>query len=273
MVGRGVFWPASRFIGTSCKMNHTRAETHRYLARLESQLTPYPESLLVFILPPFTSLSVAEELLGDGPILYGAQDVHEDDAGAHTGDVSAPMLAELGCSLVEVGHSERRRDHGETDEGIAGKIRAVWRHAMVPLLCIGESRDEYERGGAVRALIGQLRGALGDATPAELGRLVLAYEPRWAIGSGATAAPVDHVATMIEGIRGWLAPRTESPAAVPVLYGGSSDAANARTLLAAPGVDGLFVGRAALDPDVFAQIVRIGRESIGDVDDQMALPT
>lgn len=273
MTGRGVFWPARRFIGTSWKMNHTRAETQRYLARLESLLPAYPESLLVFILTPFTSLSVAEDLLGGGPILYGAQDVHEHDAGAHTGDVSAPMLAELGCSLVEVGHSERRRDHGETDEQIAGKIRATWRHGMVPLLCIGESREEYEDGGATGALMGQLHGALGEATPAELCHLVLAYEPRWAIGAGATAAPVNHVSAMIEQIRGWLAPRTDTPAAVPVLYGGSSDVTNARTLLATPGVDGLFVGRAALDPDVFAQIVQIGTESLGDVDEQTAIAT
>jgi triosephosphate isomerase len=266
MVVGGNVRPGRRFIGTSWKMNHTRSQTRAYLARLGSLLAPYPADLVVFVLPPYTSLCVAEELLAGGPVLYGAQDVHEEEAGAHTGDVSAEMLADLGCSFVEVGHSERRRDHHETDRQVGQKVRAIQRHGMMPLVCVGESGEEYGRGRAEECVTRQLQGAMEGAAASTLGRLLLAYEPWWAIGSGATAAPTDHVARVIDGIRNWIATSAGDATAIPILYGGSIDAENAAPLLGLPGVDGLFVGRAALDPEVFARIVQIGAGQLVDQD-------
>ena len=241
-------------IGTSWKMNLTRAEARSYLRRLRSTLGQERDRL-VFVLPPFTAIDVVRDELAGSPILYGAQNVHHDHLGAHTGEVSAPMLAELGCRIVEVGHSERRRDQCETDELIALKVRAILRHDMWPLVCVGESGEERDDGRAEEVVLGQLATILGERPAGELLNLMVAYEPWWAIGEGSLAAPLDHVARLHATIRTWLAERGSGATDVPVLYGGSVDLANAPALLGTAGVDGLFVGRAALDPDVFARIV------------------
>jgi len=241
-------------IGTSWKMNLTRAEARSYLRRLRSTLGQERDRL-IFVLPPFTAIDVVRDELAGSPILYGAQNVHHDDLGAHTGEVSAPMLAELGCRIVEVGHSERRRDQCETDELIALKVRAILRHDMWPLVCVGESGEQRDDGRAEEVVLGRLATILGELTDSELVQVLVAYEPWWAIGEGAQAAPLDHVSGMHGLVIAWLAARGPGGAGVPVLYGGSVDLANAAALLGTPGVDGLFVGRAALDPDVFARIV------------------
>lgn len=208
----------------------------------------------LFVLPPFPMLHVAQLGLSGSAIRWGGQDVHEDDFGAHTGDVSAPMLSDLGCTLAEIGHSERRRDHGESDSRIAGKVRAALRWNLTPLLCVGE-RTPGPAGPAIRYVQRQLRAALGPLSPEQLGGVVVAYEPVWAIGEGARAAALPHVAALHHSIRRWLDARDGQPARV--LYGGSVDVANAPELLAIPVVDGLFVGRAALDPATFASIATL----------------
>jgi triosephosphate isomerase len=210
---------------------------------------------LVFLLPPFVAIDAVREELAGSAILYGAQNVHHDDVGAYTGEISAPMLAELGCRIVEVGHSERRRDECETDALIARKVQAIQRHDMWPLVCVGESGPERDAGRAEEVVLGQLTTIFGDLAPAELANVLVAYEPWWAIGVGSVAAPLEHVARLHELIQEWLAGRGSEGAGVPVLYGGSVDLGNAAALLGTSGVDGLFVGRAALDPDVFARIV------------------
>lgn len=207
-----------------------------------------------FVLPPFPALAAAQASLHGSPIRWGAQDVHEDDAGAHTGDVSAPMLADLGCTIAEIGHSERRRDHGETTPRISGKVRAALRWGLTPLLCVGEA-TQGERDAAIGLVEEDLTGALGSLGPADLAKVVVAYEPAWAIGEGAQAADLDHVAALHGAIRGWLDGRGAT--AVRVLYGGSVNRANAADLLTVPGVDGLFVGRAALDPEAFVAIATV----------------
>ena len=244
-------------IGTSWKMNFAVGEARRYVARLRSALGDGADSgdPLVFVLPPFVAIDAVGEELAGSAVLFGAQNVHHEDLGAHTGEVSAPMLADLGCSIVEVGHSERRRDQCETDELIALKVGAILRHGMWPLVCVGESGPQRDAGRAEEVVLGQLATILGEVTTAELATVLLAYEPWWAIGEGAVAAPLEHVAGLHAAIHGWLVERGPEGSSVPVLYGGSVDIANAAALLGTPAVDGLFVGRAALDPEVFARIV------------------
>jgi triosephosphate isomerase len=161
------------------------------------------------------------------------------------------MLVDVGCSIVAVGHSERRRDHCETDRLIGRKVRAALRWGLTPLLCVGE-RDRSSIPSAVAVVLRQLRGALGGLGLEELSRVVVAYEPVWAIGEGARAADAAHVVALHAAIRRWLARRDAF--GVRVLYGGSVDHRNAGDLLGIPDVDGLFVGRSALDPTVFATI-------------------
>jgi triosephosphate isomerase len=245
-------------IGTSWKMNLTPSEARAWFAAAGPRLAAMTDRDL-FVLPPFPAIPVAREALASTAVAWGAQDVHPDDRGAHTGDVSAPMLADLGCTVVEVGHSERRRDHREGDALVAAKVAAIRRWSMTPLLCVGE-RTRGPIGAATSVITRQLRGALGDLDAAALDGVVVAYEPVWAIGVGAQAAPLEHIEAAHAVIRRWL--RRHGASATRVLYGGSVDTENARAIVARPGVDGLFVGRAALDPAAFVRIagVTIDRE-------------
>jgi triosephosphate isomerase len=233
-------------IGTGLKMNLTSSEAAIYLDEL-SQLVAPLSSCEVFVLPPFTSIWVARDRLRGSNIYWGAQDVHPDEAGAHTGDISAAMLVDLGCSFVEVGHSERRRDHGETDEMVALKVRQVLRHEMTPIMCVGEHiRGKPE--AALDHVLRQARAGISLASEADRRRVVIAYEPIWAIGEGAIAADPAHIGAVHRGLH---------ELAARVIYGGSVDPITAGPILAQAGVDGLFVGRAALDPKQFAAIAAI----------------
>jgi triosephosphate isomerase len=242
-------------IGTSWKMNLTSSEADRWFREF-LPLVRLLDDRDLFVLPPFTSIWVARERLSGTPIAWGGQDVDAEDAGAHTGDVSAPMLADLGCRFVEVGHSERRRGYGETPELIAAKAAAALRWGMRPIICVGEQR-RGELAETVRLLIDDLGRCLSSVASADLGRVVIAYEPVWAIGVGAVAAPPEEVGAVHRAIGSWLAERPGG-AGVPILYGGSVDVADAARLLDEPGVGGLFVGRFALDPLNFARIASAG---------------
>ncbi len=261
---------AGLLIGTSTKMNLTSSEAERYLGTLR-QLVEDVVDCDLFVLPPFTSIWVAREQLAGSNVAWGAQDVHPDEAGAHTGDVSAAMLADLGCRYVEVGHAERRRDYGESDALIAAKTKAVLRHRMIPILCVGEP-TEGDSEAAVRFVLRQLGGSLAGISGADRSRLVVAYEPVWAIGAGARPAHPDRVAAVHAGIHAWLRSPDGGGAGARVIYGGSVDPSTAGTLLARAGVDGLFVGRAALDPAHFAAIARAGQEHarLGPIGSRMA---
>jgi triosephosphate isomerase len=240
-------------IGTSWKMNLTSTEAGAWFRAAAPRLSGLTDREL-FVLPPFPALAAARAELSGTNVGWGAQDVHPADAGPHTGDVSGPMLVDLGCRYVEIGHSERRRDHHEGDRLVAAKVAAALRWGLTPILCVGERRPG--RPPAVRAMVArQLTGALGALGRPELGRVVIAYEPVWAIGMGAQAAPVAHIAAAHAAIHGWLSARHAGD--VRVIYGGSVDLGNAAEILALPGVDGLFVGRAALDPLVFARIASV----------------
>ena len=201
------------------------------------------------VAPAFPCLRAALDAAQGTPLAIAAQNVHPDDRGAYTGEVAAPMLAEMGVRFVIVGHSERRILFGEDDATIARKVAAVRSHGLVPILCIGESEAEHDRGETHDVVVRQLRAAVGTDP-----EIVVAYEPVWAIGTGRTPAPPD-VAAAHGAIREELLRRLGAPAAaVRVLYGGSVTAANAPSLLSAENVDGALVGGASLDAGSFVKI-------------------
>ncbi len=241
-------------IGTSWKMNLTSTQAEAWFRSFVPAVADVTADRDIFILPPFPALWVARRELDGTGIAWGAQDLHPDDRGAHTGDVSAEMLVDLGCTFAEVGHSERRYAYGEGDVLVAQKTAAALRWGLTPIVCVGE-RELWPLPTAWSAISRHLKRAFRSLDGPALDRVVVAYEPHWAIGVGAKAAPLDHIAGIHDGIHRWLAARGAST--TRVIYGGSIDATNAAAVVATAGVDGLFVGRAALDPAVFTAIARV----------------
>lgn len=247
----------SYWVGTSWKMTKSFAEALRFTDHIRQGARP-PAEVGMFVLPSFTLIqTVATALAGTG-VRVGAQNAHWAPAGAFTGEVSVAMVAEAGAELVEVGHSERRASFGETDETVARKVAAVLGADLTPLVCVGEPASERDFGTAVEFVLRQVKIALSGVAPADLGRVLLAYEPVWAIGVEGTPATPEQVADMHAAIRGGLVERYGDYGWLPpLLYGGSVDRGNAAELLAQGNVDGLFVGRAAWDPDGFLALVDV----------------
>lgn len=242
------------------KMHHTHYEAIQVVHQLAAQLRaePAPERATISLHPPFTSLrSVQTALESDAvPVALGAQNCHFEDRGAFTGEVSAEMLAKLNVRFVIVGHSERRALFGETDDVVRLKLDAVLRHAMTPILCVGETLAAREAGQAEAKVTSQLEAALARRGPDALAAVAVAYEPIWAIGTGRTAS-ADDAQAMAATIRGVLARLAgEVAGAMVVQYGGSVTPDNAEELLACPDIDGLLVGGASLDADKLVSIVR-----------------
>jgi triosephosphate isomerase (TIM) len=255
----GIVEPKDLMVG-NWKMNATHLDAIQMLQKLFYRLERDDyERVEVVVAPPFTALRSAQTVIEADrmPFQLGAQNVHWEESGAYTGEISAVMLEKLAVSYVIVGHSERRQHFGETDVEVNQKARAVLATAMSPIICVGESLDQREAGDAESVVVGQLRGALTRITPEEVPRLVVAYEPVWAIGTGRTALP-DDAGTMAEVIRKALIDHANSEAAdaVRILYGGSVNAGNIRDIMAKKHVNGALVGGASLDPDQFASIVR-----------------
>lgn len=213
----------------------------------------------VAVVPPFTDLRSVQTLVeGDRLALrYGAQDLSPEDSGAFTGDVSGAFLAKLGCSYVVVGHSERRAGHHETDELVARKAVAAFRHGLVPIVCVGEGLEVRQAGEHVAHVVAQVEGSLAGVTPEQAKTVVIAYEPVWAIGTGEVATPEDaqEVCAAIRSTLGTLYD-TETAQAVRVLYGGSVKSGNVASIMAGADVDGALVGGASLEPEEFASICR-----------------
>lgn len=245
-------------VGASTKMNLTSTQLERYLTRLRSA-TAHLHGVDLFVLPSFPAIWIARQRLAGSNVSWGAQDVHPEDAGAYTGDVSAPMLTDLGCTYVECGHSERRRDHGETDQVVAFKVAQTLLHGMTPILCVGEPTREAERD-SVAFVTAQVRAALAAVDPDLIARVVVAYEPVWAIGVGSVAADPLRVERVHAAIHRLLLDLGGGAGRGRVIYGGSVEPSTARSLLERPGVDGLFVGRSALDPDNLAAIANTAAE-------------
>jgi triosephosphate isomerase len=210
------------------------------------------------VIVPFTDLRTVGTLIeGDKyPLAYGAQDVSEHDSGAYTGEVSADMLAKLGCRYVVVGHSERREYHGESDELIGAKAKKVLAAGMTPIVCCGEVLEIRKAGTHVEHVLGQVKVCLEGLTPEQVGSLVIAYEPVWAIGTGEVATPED-AQEVCGAIRRYVAEAFGAEAAekVRIQYGGSVKASNVVEIMAQPDVDGALVGGASLNADEFARIV------------------
>ena len=213
----------------------------------------------VAVLPPFTDLRSVQTLV-DGDrlaIRYGAQDVSEHEEGAHTGDISAGMLAKLGCSYVVVGHSERRQHHGESDATVNAKAVATIAAKMTPIVCVGEGLEVRKEGRHVEHTLAQVDGSLAGFTAEQVGTLVIAYEPVWAIGTGEVATP-DDAQEVCGAIRSRIAEAwsADAASAVRVLYGGSVKAANIAGIMEKPDIDGALVGGASLQPDEFSGVCR-----------------
>ena len=213
----------------------------------------------VVVAPPFTSLRSIQILIETDHmrIGLGAQNVHWEEKGAFTGEVSAPMLAKMAVTHVIVGHSERRQLFGETDDVVNKKTRAVLRAGMRPIVCVGETVDEREAGETAKVVTRQLRGALARMGGDSMDHVDIAYEPIWAIGTGRTAQP-DDAGVIAETIRETLTELAGDQVAekARVLYGGSVNPANIKNFMAKTHIDGALVGGASLDPDEFAAIVR-----------------
>jgi len=204
------------------------------------------------ICPPFTLVASFAARLAGKALMIGAQDCHAKASGANTGDISAEMLVDAGASHIIVGHSERRTDHHETDAQVRAKAHAAWRAGLAAILCVGETKDERSAGRALDVVGRQLAGSVPDG--ADGGKLVIAYEPVWAIGTGLTPTPVD-VAEVHGFIRETLAARFAAEGGrIRVLYGGSVKPANARELMGVANVDGALVGGASLKAEEFLGI-------------------
>jgi triosephosphate isomerase len=246
------------FLGTGWKMNHTVSQAVDYTTRLTAHLDRMQgqDSFQLFVVPPFTAIAAVKRAAA-GRFWVGAQNMHWARHGAFTGEISAPMLSELGVDLVELGHAERRMYFNETDDAVRRKVDAALEFNIRPLVCVGEQREECECGSGRDIVERQLQRALQGAPADQARRVLVAYEPVWAIGEHGTAAKADDLRIMGEHIRGVLAGVFGgSGASIPVLYGGTVDEANAARLLVEGDVDGLFIGRAAWQADGFARIIR-----------------
>ncbi len=213
----------------------------------------------VVVVPPYTDIRSVQTLV-DGDrldIAYGAQDVSEHESGAHTGEISATMLAKLGCSYVVVGHSERREQHAESDGLVSAKAGRVIAAGMTPIVCVGEGIDVRREGRHVEHCVDQVTGSLSGISADQVADLVIAYEPVWAIGTGEVATP-DDAQEVCASVRACVAENfsDEVAAKVRVLYGGSVKAANVAGIMEKPDVDGCLVGGASLDADEFGGICR-----------------
>jgi triosephosphate isomerase len=237
------------------KMYKTRPETRAFFSAFAPKVAGVSKCDIV-IAPPFTAISAAVEAAAGTKIGIGGQDVFWEKEGAYTGEVSAPMLLEAGCQYVIIGHSERRQFFGETDESVARKTKAALTAGLTPIVCVGETLAQREAGQTERICHTQFRGSLGALTAQEFSRILLAYEPVWAIGTGKTATP-EIAAAAHRYLRQCAAEQfsPESASALRILYGGSVKPENIQGLMAQEELDGALVGGASLDANSFALIV------------------
>jgi triosephosphate isomerase (TIM) len=240
-------------IAGNWKMNNTVAEAEAFVAALLPRVAT--ASAEVAICVPFTALAAMVDSTRGSRVEVFAQTMHQASSGAFTGEVSAPMLTELGVHGVVLGHSERRELFGETDRALSEKVPAALDAGLVPILCVGETEEERDRGDMERKLRHQVQEGLERVADERLSDVVIAYEPIWAIGSGQTATP-EQAQEAVGFVRALVADRDrEQGERARLLYGGSVKAENAADLIALPDVDGALVGGASLDPEGFAAIV------------------
>lgn len=254
MTDTGAIRVGPLWIGTSWKMNKGLAEARRYARGLHDHLGETGLSgVQPFIIPSFTALAATREELGaESPVLLGVQNAHWDDHGAWTGEVSVPQAKDAGAQLVEIGHSERREHFGETVATTRLKVAAALAHGLVPLLCIGESAEVKQAGQSSEFILQQAAGALDGLTAEQLARVLIAYEPIWAIGENGRPATVEELREPFAALGREYGDRTRG-----LLYGGSVNHDNAEDLLGIDHVTGLFVGRAAWELPGYLRLLQM----------------
>ncbi len=251
-----------KLIAGNWKMNKNIHETASLINELKERLKDFRNEVDVVICPPYTSLVVAKSLIKDSLIKLGAQNMSHYDDGAYTGEVSAKMLTAIGCEFVILGHSERRQYFRETDELINAKIKKALSAGLTPIVCIGETLEERESGITDKIITTQLKGVLHELTSSEVEKLVIAYEPVWAIGTGKNATPeqANQVHKLIRKLIGqiyfWALAEK-----IIIQYGGSMNAQNASSLLSQSDIDGGLIGGASLKSDAFMAIIQAGVET------------
>jgi len=242
------------WIGTSWKMNKTLAEADSFIDELLTYRIP--AGIQPFVLPPHTALArVRNRLPTNSPVLLGAQNAHWAAEGSWTGEISMRMAKDAGATLIEIGHSDRREHFGETDRMVALKVAAASAHNLIPLICVGEPLAVRNAGGAEDFVRVQVQAALSELAPGEIGRVIIAYEPVWAIGERGIRPTMEQIAPVMALINDVVGPEARSARAV--LYGGSVDPQNAAELLSVPHTDGLFVGRAAWAASGFIELLNV----------------
>jgi triosephosphate isomerase len=245
-------------IAANWKMNKTADEARAFIATIRERGDL--DGLEVVVCPSYLALAASLEAADGSPIQVYAQNMHEADSGAFTGEVSAPMLVDLGVPGVVLGHSERRQYFGESDRALRQKVPAALAAGLVPLLCVGETEEERERGDTERKLRHQVQEALGDVPKERLADIIIAYEPVWAIGTGLTAT-AQQAQDAVAFVRALVEDMDKAAGeAIRVQYGGSLKPENAAELLGLPDVDGALIGGASLDPDSFLAILAAARE-------------
>ena len=243
-----------KIVAGNWKMNGTLSETKELITGLKEGDTSR-EGTTVVVCPPFTSLETAGKLLEDSHIELGGQDMSEHEKGAFTGDISASMLLTVGCSYVILGHSERRQHHGETDQRINAKAKRALAAGLTPIICVGETEPEREADETETIVGAQIDRCLDGFSGAELRKIVIAYEPVWAIGTGKTATP-EQAQEVHAFIRSRIGQSDKDADLIPILYGGSVKPNNAEELMAQPDIDGSLVGGASLKADDFIAIIQ-----------------
>ncbi len=236
------------------KMNLGPSQARAFIAAFTARWTPHNDRTVIFFPPAISITTVVHSLGARRDLATGVQNVWTEDKGAFTGETSAPMAKDAGAAYALVGHSERRHVFGETDEQTGKKCLAAARSGLVPVLCVGELLSDRESGSTTEVVMRQLRAGLERLTPDTIATMAIAYEPVWAIGTGKSATPQDAAAVHSEIRRELVARVGEAGREIPVLYGGSVNGGNAKTLLAEPEIDGLLVGGACLDVDGWAAI-------------------
>ena len=245
-------------IAGNWKMNLSISEAVALVSKLRDEIKTMNEGPEVLVAPPFTSIGPVKEVIKDCPISLGAQNMHWEDSGAFTGEISGKMLMEIGCTHVILGHSERRHIFGETEDMINKKVNKACELGLTPILCIGETLEEREAGHTFDVLASQLRGSLASIVEKTLlpNDLIIAYEPVWAIGTGKTATP-EQAQEAHQFVRDWVQETfgNESAQGLRILYGGSVKPDNAASLMAMPDIDGALVGGASLKAESFLGII------------------
>jgi L-erythrulose 1-phosphate isomerase len=241
------------WIGTSWKMNKTRAEAQAFSRTLAGSSVARSDTARLFVIPPFTSIAMAAEYLAGTKVRVGAQNMHWAEGGAWTGEISAAMIKDVGATMVELGHSERREFFNETDEAVALKTAAAVRNGLLALVCVGDTHDEFRTGRTAEALRRQVSAALSRIDKSAAEGVVIAYEPVWSIGERGTPAEPAFVEQQHRLLKALTAEITGGP--LDILYGGSVNPQNCVALATQPNVDGLFIGRSAWQADGYIGIV------------------